>query len=173
MKRIRRIAVVLLIAATAGCVHRQPLVAIPEANLRTELEQKARIPLPLNGEGRQKVEAFLMAGGNTDNIDKHGKVINISDPAAREEFKPLLDRLSEPNHLKVEDLTPRNGLQAWLHGKVMHGVVDAREPAPPSQQALAICDGRYCWIFYPQGHDLTGLMVVVKAVPPRQSRGSY
>jgi len=172
MKTVLRIAGVWLSLALAGCVHRQPIVAIPEANLRTEVIMKERIHLPLNADGRQKVEAFLSAGGNTDNIDRHGKVINIADPDAKR-FAPLLDRLSEPNHPKVEDLTPRNSLQQWLHGEVVHGVVDAREPAAPAQQALAICDGRYCWIFYPQGHDLAGLMVVVKPVPPRRPRGQY
>jgi hypothetical protein len=170
MKPVLWIAGVWLPLAMAGCIHRQPIVAIPEANLRSEVKLEERIHLPLTAAGREKVEAFLAAGGNTDNIDNHGKLINISDPDAPKNFQPLLNRLSEPNHLRVEDLTPRNTLNAWLHGKAIFGVADAREPAPRPQQALAICDGRYCWVFYPQGHDLTELTVAVKWVPPRQPR---
>ncbi len=164
---------VLVSLSLAGCIHRQSIVAIPEANLRTEISKQERLSLPLNPDARKKVEAFLIAGGNTDNIDSRGNVTTISDPQAKNKFAELLTRLSEPNHPKLEDLTPRNSYEKWLHGKVVHGVVDAREEAAPIQQALAICDGRYCWVFYPQDHDLVGLMVIVKPVPPRQKRAAY
>ena len=139
MRHLRIAVFALLPLALAGCwFQHQPLVAVPSGIFRTEKKAEMRISLPLNSDGRRRIENFLLAEGNTDNIDKQGNVTTTNDPGAKVQWQGLLDELSPPHHPTVEDLEMKHTYKKWLRGTVVYGVVDARDEASPPEPPVAI-----------------------------------
>jgi len=143
-----------LIAGVAGCSHHQPPVAVPEQQFRSEEQAADRLRLPLSPEGRRVLTAFLRAACNRDDVG-----VNLVDPEAEARYRSLLDRLAAPSGLSVDDLGDGAAFRSHFKGKPQRRIVDAREEAPVRPLPYALTDGRYWWIFFPDGPKLTGLLV--------------
>src|SRR2546426_3734777 len=136
------ITIVLLIAP--GCSSRPvAYVTVREAKFRTEMSRTDRLKLPLNGESRERLMRFFKAGGDTDRIGRE-----IADSEAEKRYAPLLDKLSDPQSLSLEDLTEKQTFRDWFSRRPIRQVIDAREEAPPAIDPVAVTDDRYWWIFY-------------------------
>jgi len=157
------IAIVVLVVS--GCGGRPvTYVTVREAKFRTEVSRTDRLKLPLNGESRERLLRFFKAGGDTDRIGRE-----IADPEAEKRYTPLLDKLSDPQNLSLEDLTERQIFKSWFAGRPIRQVIDSREEAPPAIDPIAVTDERYWWIFYHHQKKLVELLVV-KAIPMRMKR---
>src|SRR5205809_7114556 len=92
------IAIVVLIVS--GCNARPvTYVTVREAKFRPEVSRTDRLKLPLDGESRERLLRFFKAGGDTDRIGRE-----IADPEAENRYTSLLNRLSDPQNLSLEDL---------------------------------------------------------------------
>lgn len=149
----------------AGCSARPvAYVAVREAKFRTEVNRSDRLKLPLTVESRERLLRFFKAGGDTDRIGR-----DIADPEAETRYSPLLDMLSDPRNLSLEDLTEKQTFKNWFSKRPIRQVVDAREEAPPAIDPVAVTDDRYWWIFYHHQKKLVELLVI-KAIPTRMKR---
>ncbi|HXU39255.1 MAG TPA: hypothetical protein VN937_23070 [Blastocatellia bacterium] len=149
----------------AGCSTRPvTYVTVREAKFRTEVNSRDRLKLPLSVEARERLLRFFKAGGDTDRIGRE-----IADPDAERRYAALLDKLSDPVNLSLEDLTEKQTFKNWFSKPPIRQVVDAREEAPPAIDPVAVTDDKYWWIFYHHQKKLVELLVV-KAIPPRMKR---
>jgi len=132
-----------------GCAVRTPeYVVIPRANSRSE----EPVTLPLNPEGRQRLEAFLAHGGHPKAPDV------VPDPIAAE-HRRTLDALEKAENLDVntansaarhfcDDAAKLCADTTLFRGKpFVRQVVDARETRRPPTAPVAVADGGYWWIF--------------------------
>ncbi|MBI1788411.1 MAG: hypothetical protein HYR60_12790 [Acidobacteria bacterium] len=159
MSRLTTAALALLLSGCApGPV---AYVAVREARFRSEV--KAAVPLPLTSDSRERLLKFLRAGGDTDRIGSEDV-----EPDAAKRYLPLLDLLSDPANLALENLTEKGTFQRWFPGRRIRQVIDAREESPPALDPVAVTDGKYWWIFTHHQKKLSTLLVV-KAIP-RQIR---
>ena len=157
------IAIALLLAS--GCGGRPvTYVTVREAKFRTEVSRSDRLKLPLDSESRERLLRFFKAGGDTDRIGRE-----IADPEAENRYTSLLNRLSDPQNLSLEDLTDKQTFKSWFAGRPIRQVIDSREEAPPAIDPIAMTDDRYWWIFYHHQKKLVELLVV-KAIPTRMKR---
>ena len=157
------LATVLLVAA--GCSARPvTYVTVREAKFRTEVNRSDRLKLPLTGDSRERLLRFFKAGGDTDRLGRE-----IADPEAEKRYSPLLDMLSDPRNLALEDLTEKQTFKNWFSKRPIRQVIDAREEAPPAIDPVAVTDDKYWWIFYHHQKKLVELLVV-KASPTRMKR---
>jgi len=156
-------AVGLLIIA--GCSTRPvTYVTVREAKFRTEVNRSDRLKLPLSAESRERLLRFFKAGGDTDRIGR-----DIADPEAEQRYTPLLNKLSDPGNLSLEDLTEKQTFKLWFSKRPIRQVIDAREEAPPAIDPVAVTDNKYWWIFYHRQKKLVELLVV-KAIPTQMKR---
>lgn len=157
------LAVGLLIVA--GCSTRPvAYVTVRESKFRTEVNRSDRLKLPLSVEARERLLRFFKAGGDTDRIGRE-----IADPEAEKRYTQLLDMLSDPGNLALENLTEKQTFKNWFSKPPIRQVVDAREEAPPAIDPVAVTDDKYWWIFYHHQKKLVELLVV-KAIPTRLKR---
>lgn len=165
VKRIASFIVILILFADLGCATvPSTYVAVREGRFRSELSRDDRISLPLDEVSRNRLIAFLKAGGDKEKIG-----MEIVDPDAERYYTPLLDLLSDPDKLNLEDLTEKRTFESWFSDGVVRQVIDAREDSPPVIDPVAVSDGKYWWIFYHRHKKLTGLLVV-KEIPVKQER---
>lgn len=162
-RKMHILAATFVALALWGCRGPVAFVAVREARFRSEMKSEDRLQLPLTAEERQRLMAFLRAGGDTDRIGTE-----VVDPEAEKHFSPLLDRLSDKQYLALEDITERDTYGRWFCGQRLRQVVDAREESPPIIDPVAATDGRYWWIFYHHKKELKWLLVV-KTIPKRPS----
>jgi hypothetical protein len=149
----------------AGCSARPvTYVTVREAKFRTEANRSDRLKLPLSIESRERLLRFFRAGGDTDRIGR-----DIADPEAENRYTPLLDKLSDPQSLSLEDLTEKQTFKNWFAKRPIRQVIDAREDAPPAIDPVAVTDDKYWWIFYHHQKKLVELLVV-KAIPTTMKR---
>lgn len=149
----------------AGCSARPvTYVTVREAKFRTEAKRSDRLKLPLSVESRERLMRFFRAGGDTDRVGR-----DIADPEAENRYTPLLDKLSDPQNLSLEDLTEKQTFKNWFAKRPIRQVIDAREEAPPAIDPIAVTDDKYWWIFYHHQKKLVELLVV-KAIPTRMKR---
>jgi hypothetical protein len=161
----RKLILALGLLLVAGCNARPvTYVTVREAKFRTEVNRGDRLKLPLSPESRERLLRFFKAGGDTDRIGRE-----IADPEAEKRYTPLLEKLSDPGNLSLEDLTEKQTFKIWFAKPPIRQVVDAREEAPPAIDPVAVTDDRYWWIFYQHQKKLVELLVV-KAIPPRMKR---
>lgn len=144
----------LVLAACCG-VERPTYLAVPEQIFREpvaapiDLEDAAGWPA-----ARDRLVAFLRAGGNQDNVED-GTIV-VLDAATR--YAPLLDAVARPENRDVEDLAA--GVYApWLAGPPVRHVVDARDEAPGRDRHV-LFDGDFAWVFTASRRRLVGLTVV-------------
>lgn len=157
------VAVALLVSS--GCSPRPvSYVTVREAKFRTEVSKTDRLKLPLNNESRERLLRFFKAGGDTDRIGSE-----IADPEAEKRYAPLLDKLSNPQNLTLEDLTEKQTFKQWFSRRPTRQVIDSREEAPPAIDPVAVTDDKYWWIFYQHQKKLVELLVV-KAIPTGMKR---
>ena len=157
------LAVGLLVVA--GCSARPvTYVTVREAKFRTEVKRSDRLKLPLTVDSRERLLRFFKAGGDTDRIGR-----DIADPEAEKRYTPLLDVLSDPGNLSLEDLTEKQTFKNWFSKRPIRQVIDAREEAPPAIDPVAVTDDKYWWIFYHHQKKLVELLVV-KAIPTQMKR---
>jgi len=131
--------------------------------------EHARLPLQ-DAAVRQKLEAFLCAGGDTRKSDNGV----CPDNDAPRRYKPLLDLLRRQEPFTADDFLKKPTFKGWFRGNVYFGVVDARLPSTPAFPPLAVSDGHYWWVFYTtDGATFDRFTVFLTALPPRQARGSY
>jgi hypothetical protein len=139
-------------------------VTVREAKFRTEVNRNERLKLPLSGESRERLLRFFKAGGDTDRIGRE-----IADPEAEKRYAGLLDLLSDPRNLALEDLTEKQTFKNWFSKRPIRQVIDAREEAPPAIDPVAVTDDRYWWVFYHRQKKLVELLVF-KAIPTQMKR---
>jgi len=155
----------MLLLSFPGCCPRSTVyVPVREARFRTESTRIDRIKLPLTAEARDRLLKFLKAGGDTDRIG-----MDIVDPGAESRYTPLLDLLSNPVNLALEDLTQRQTYAKWFGKSMVRQVIDAREDSPPAIDPVAVTDGKYWWVFYHHQKRFTELLVI-KAIPQQMKR---
>jgi hypothetical protein len=159
------VLVTALVLTLVGCcpVH-VAYVPVREARFRSEATKQDRLQLPLTPESRERLLAFLRAGGDTDRLGQE-----IVDPEAERRYAPLLDLLADPRTLTLANLTEKGTYRAWFPGPVVRQVIDAREEAPPAIDPVAVTDGRYWWVFFPRHQELKELLVI-KAIPTTRDR---
>jgi hypothetical protein len=149
----------------AGCSARPvTYVTVREAKFRTEVNRNERLKLPLSGESRERLLRFFKAGGDTDRIGRE-----IADPEAEKRYAGLLDLLSDPRNLALEDLTEKQTFKNWFSKRPIRQVIDAREEAPPAIDPVAVTDDKYWWVFYHRQKKLVELLVF-KAIPTQMKR---
>jgi hypothetical protein len=154
---------------TAGCCAQPPLrtgcdVVTLEHNGAAAIavaEQQVRSPdlaLPLAAAEREKLVAFLVAGGNNDALGEDAVI-----PNAGTRYAGLLDSLANPELLDLEDLKGAP-YTAWFKASVTQ-VIDAREPRPAVLGSVyAATDGPYWWVFRREGSGKLNRLVVFKAL---------
>jgi hypothetical protein len=153
---------VLTMLLFAGCAARRPsYVVVPRATSRSE----EPVPLPLTGEGRQRLEAFFNRAGHPQAPDP------VPDPLAAEHARAL-DALADPANLQVDttssaarafcdDAAPLCRTTALFRNKALvRQVVDARETRRPMPAPLAVADGGYWWIFKVRAGRLSEVLLV-------------
>jgi len=158
-RRPGMLTVVLVLLSVWGCATPVTYVPVREARFRSEVARAERIQLPLGAESRAKLMAFFRAGGDTDRIGQ-----DLIDPEAPTRYPPLLDLLSDPKNLAMEELTEKDTYRKWFGGRAIRQVIDAREESPPAIDPIAVTDEKYWWIFYHRRKQLTELLVI-KAIP--------
>jgi hypothetical protein len=166
MGRAARGLIITAMAVTLwGCASPEvAYVPVREARFRSEVTSQERIRLPLTAESRERLAKFFRAGGDTDRIGRE-----IADPEADTRYAPLLDRLSDPRHLALADLTGKDTYKGWFRGPAVRQVIDAREESPPTIDPVAMTDGKYWWVFFHRRRQLTELLVI-QALPGRMTR---
>jgi hypothetical protein len=165
VKRVASFIIIFILFAGLGCATvPSTYVAVREARFRSEVSRDDRISLPLDEGSRKRLITFLKAGGDKDKIG-----MEIVDPDAESHYTPLLDLLSDPDKLNLEDLTERQTYKSWFSDGIVRQVIDAREDSPPVIDPVAVSDGKYWWIFYHRHKKLTELLVV-KGIPAKQER---
>jgi hypothetical protein len=169
-----RILLAVMLVSEAGCLfhHGQPIIAVTEGQFRFEIkptdpppEAYHPISLPLSKTDSDNLEKFLIAGGNTANASGS----TSAAPAAAREYKEFLQLLRDKKWT-YEQVLDQHVFRKWFPKVQVGGVVDARRDEPPKMPPLAAKRGRYWWVFYVRGHDLTGLVVFEEAVPPPKPR---
>ena len=177
----RRFLPVLLVLLWAGCsARRQMPVVMRESDFRfpqmvaaeaKTLEEEAiaeRIPLPLDDDWIQRINRFLAAGGNNRNISDN----TLANPRPAQQYAELLAALKANVYTKSQ-FESQKPLQKWLRGQPIPGLIDARLRSPATRQSLALTDGHYWWIFYPNADlRLTGLVICQLSVAPKIKRGA-
>jgi hypothetical protein len=153
---------VLALLLFSGCAARRPAyVVVPRATSRSE----EPVPLPLNPEGRQRLEAFLNRAGHPQAADP------VPDPLAAAHAR-VLDALTDPANLKVD--TTNSAARAFCddaarlcratalfrNKPLVRQVVDARESRRPVPVPLAVADGGYWWIFKARNGRLAEVLLV-------------
>jgi len=161
----RRLYIAAILAVSLSACGHVRYVPVREARFRTETARSERLQLPLTAAGREKLLAFLRAGGDSDRIGN-----TLVDPAAETHYGPLLDRLAASAPLTLDDLTEKRTLRPWLAGRVLRQVIDAREESPPAINPVAVGDGRYWWVFYQRQKRLVELLVTLSAEPRKPQR---
>jgi hypothetical protein len=150
--------IVLLAAAlaAAGCSKRAIVCAV--LPVPPEDARSPRYTLPLDEKSQEDLVERLAYGLNNANRKDHVG----ADSDAREAYKKYLLLLSAAAPPLRKDLAGTT-YKGWLNGPTIQQVVDSREQfTPPDTQApLAISDGRFWWVFYPDQQDrLTAVMAV-------------
>lgn len=164
-KRSRGLLITALALTLWGCATPEvAYVPVRESRFRSEVTSQERIRLPLTAELRERLLKFFRAGGDTDRIGR-----DIADPEAETRYGPLLDLLSDPQHLALADLTEKDTYKAWFQGQAVRQVIDAREESPPTIDPVAMTDGKYWWVFFHRRRALTELLVI-KALPSHMAR---
>ncbi len=144
------LALILIVEFTGCCTKKTVstnILPVPPQDSRSD-----RIALPLDSASLAKLEKALVSGLNPNNqTDNVGTTSNAIDVR-------LLHLLEKP--ASISDLsTP--AFKELLPGTMVMQIVDARDPAAPPNQPVALFDGTYWWIFYPNAqHQLTAVMVV-------------
>jgi hypothetical protein len=152
-----RNGVVLLVAAllAAGCSKRVVVCAV--LPVPPEDARSPRYTLPLDDKALSDLVERLAYGLNNANRKDHVG----ADTDAREAYKQRLALLTSAPPVR-KDLAGVT-YKTWLSGPTIQQVVDSREQSMPSdlQAPLAISDGRFWWIFYPDDQDrMTAVMAV-------------
>jgi hypothetical protein len=142
-------------------VRTPPYVIVPRATSRSE----EPVRLPLDPEGRARLEAFLSRGGHPKAVD------SVPDPRAIEHARTL-DALEQPAALLVTttDSTVRRfcdeAVNLCARTTLFRGqpfvrqVIDARESRRPVTAPLATPDGGYWWIFQVKAGRLSEVLLV-------------
>jgi hypothetical protein len=141
----------------AGCSRRVVVCAVlpvPPQDARSP-----RYTLPLDDQSQADLVERLAFGLNDANRKDH----TGADSDAREAYKKrllLLAGAGRPLRKELEVGT----YKAWFSGPIIQQVVDSREQFAPSdtQAPLAVSDGRFWWIFYPDGQDRMAAVMAVK-----------
>jgi hypothetical protein len=147
----------------SACCRTVAYVPIREARFRSEITAQDRLSLPLTAADKDRLMAFLRAGGDTDKVG-----MEVVLPDVPRKYGTLLTRLADEAHLSLTDLTEGTAYNEWFGDLRIRQVIDAREESPSVIDPVAVSDGRFWWIFYVQHRRLTGLLVV-KAIPDRPS----
>jgi len=147
------IVLVLAVAVAAGC-RKQPLLKCAVFPVPPEDSRSPRYVLPLDEDSRKDLLERLSFGLNESNR-REGIGTNTDSKATYEKRLPLL---AAPNKLTLQDLSG-TAYSQWLAQPVIQQVVDARDRTMPKNSPVAVSDGTFWWIFYPdtQGR-LTGVM---------------
>jgi hypothetical protein len=136
-----------------GCCPQVMIVAIPPSDYRSDTAG-----LPLTAESKSRLRAFLLAGGDQENIDVN--VVDLNAPR----YDSLLSLLSDTAKLKVEFLEDSRQFKLWFTEDPVYGVVDARDkliaPLDPDRPICFLTDERYWWIFYREDGALKYLLIV-------------
>jgi hypothetical protein len=166
-----RLIAVLAAIAAAGCHHAQNLVPVPERPSRVEARIERPTPpdyrteepfaLPLSPADSDRISAFLASSGHAN---------TGTNPAASRDYKALLQMLQRNPGWTVEDVLDKNVFKQWLSHAQTGGVVDARLSKAPTFAPIAAKGGQFWWVFYPRGHELTGLIVFLESLPAPQPR---
>jgi hypothetical protein len=144
---------ILAAAITSGC-HKQPLLKCSVFPVPPEDSRSPKYVLPLDDDARKDLLERLTYGLNERNR-REGVGTNNDAQATYEKRLPLL---MAPNKLMLQDLgTP--AYQQWLPEPVLKQVVDARDRTMPKEGPVAVSDGAFWWVFYPDAQGrLTGVM---------------
>jgi len=156
---MKRYEIVLLAAAAlaaAGCTKRAVVCAV--LPVPPEDARSPRYTLPLDDTAQADLVERLAYGLNNANRKDHVG----ADSDAREAYRKRLTLLAAAARPLRKDLGGTN-YKVWLNGPTIQQVVDSREQFTPgdTQAPLAISDGRFWWIFYPDEQDrMTAVMAV-------------
>jgi hypothetical protein len=157
MKRCEIVLLAAVALATAGCSKRTVVCAVlpvPPDDARSP-----RYTLPLDEKAQADLVERLAYGlNNANRKDQVG-----ADSDAREAYRKRLILLAATARPLRKDLGGGT-YQGWLTGPTIQQVVDSREQFTPSDQQapLAISDGRFWWIFYPDDQDRMAAVMAVK-----------
>jgi hypothetical protein len=148
----------LFVAAlmAAGCSKRMVVCAV--LPVPPEDARSPRYTLPLDSQSQSDLVDRLAFGLN--NANRQDGVGADSD--AREAYKKRLLLLAAAGPTLRKDLAG-DSYKSWLNGPTIEQVMDSREQFTPSDRKapLAISDGRFWWIFYPDDQDrMTAVMAV-------------
>ena len=141
------------VMVTGGC-RKQPLLKCAVFPVPPEDSRSPRYVLPLDDDARKDLLERLSFGLNERNR-REGVGTNADAKASYEKRLPLL---MPPNKLMLQDLDGP-AYRQWLLEPVVKQVVDARDRTTPREGPVAVSDGTFWWIFYPdeQGR-LTSVM---------------
>jgi hypothetical protein len=117
-----------------------------------------RYVLPLDDKSQADLVERLAYGLNNANRKDHVG----ADSDAREAYKKRLLLLAAADRPLRKELEG-TAYKGWLTGPKIQQVVDSREQFTPTdmQAPLAISDGRFWWVFYPDDRDrMTAVMAV-------------
>jgi hypothetical protein len=155
MKRYEMLMLAAFLAA-AGCSKRAVVCAV--LPVPPEDARSPRYNLPLDEKSQADLVERLAYGLNNANRKDHVG----ADSDAREAYKKRLLVLGAAALPLRKDLGGGT-YKGWLTGPTIQQVVDSREQFTPSdtQAPLAVSDGRFWWVFYPDQQDrLTAVMAV-------------
>ncbi len=158
-----KIALSLSVALLAGCPGRRPAyVVVPRAAARSE----EPVALPLDSEGRARLEMFLSRGG-------HPQAFSLVADRRAAEHRRTLDALSSVDALAVVTANPAarrfcdvaavlcRGTTLFQGQMLVRQVVDAREARRPVRAPLAVRDGNYWWIFRARAGRLESVFLIL------------
>lgn len=156
---MKRFGIVLLLAALgAGCTKRAAIVCavlpVPPEDARSP-----RYTLPLDDKSQADLVERLSYGLNNANRKDHVG----ADSDARDAYKKRLLLLAATDRPLRKELDG-TAYKGWLNGPKIQQVLDSREQFTPTdtQAPLAISDGRFWWIFYPDDQDRMSAVMAVK-----------
>jgi hypothetical protein len=156
---MKRYEILLLAAAmlAAGCAKRMVVCAV--LPVPPEDARSPRYTLPLDEKSQADLVERLSYGLNNANRKDHVG----ADSDAREAYRKRLTLLAAANRPVRKELAG-DPYRTWLTGPTIPQVVDSREQFTPTdtQAPLAISDGRFWWIFYPDEQDRIASVMAVK-----------
>lgn len=122
-----------------------PFVVVREADFRV-----GPVDLPLNDEGKKKIEDFLLKGGD----NRRGDLV---DPGAPKAYAGLFALLSDSAFLR-RGMFRKEGdigkiskpLEQWFEKSIVYSLIDSQNKRPLIITPISLEDknGKYWWVFY-------------------------
>jgi hypothetical protein len=141
------LSIVLVLVSSCSTKYNTAFVVVREADFRV-----GPVSLPLNQEDKEKIELFLLKGGDNS-------IQDFVEPSANIMFQELFEKLADPGFLMIDNF--RNPgeidkvseiMRTWFEEPIVYQLIDATQKRPPLINPICMTDGRYWWVFY-MGHN--------------------